>query len=445
MKFPRFKGQIPFRMDLKYLLKLIFRYQTSESKKESAEACFRSYFQREATFMSSYRVGLYFSLNILKLEPGTEVLIGPLTIPDAIHSILFNKLKPVFVDLDPADHIVDLASLRQRRTVNTKVLIVTYLSGLAPSSEKMKSLVDFCLEYQIQLIEDVTQAYGATVGAKVGANINGHFFGQFGRFAIGSFSAGKLVTSTYGGVVASSAADKKLLKDLTAEFTSEQSRWILFYKHLYFCVLNLITQRAIFSFLTYPWLWLTWSSKVSDEKPRLLAFLEKFDPFNDEFLKVRRECFPRDFFFRLNDWKFELLIESLSRLPEVVKRRQEKARYFCSRLAPEVRQHLPPAVENFSGSNYYHFPIRSPIRNEGLREALFFGGIDLVGYGLNLCHRESIFSEYTQECPQADLIKQNVLFLPFHEDYSLVELDDIAEKVNQKIQPFLSSLEVELR
>lgn len=84
--------------------------------------------------VSTWRIGFYLSLKSLGLKNKSEVLTTSLSIPDQINSILLAKMKPVYVDLDLNSHGICLNDLKKKISNKTRVLHLTYLSGIIPSN-----------------------------------------------------------------------------------------------------------------------------------------------------------------------------------------------------------------------------------------------------------------------------------------------------------------------
>lgn len=119
---------------------------------------------------------LELALRAVGVAAGTEVVMAPnaggytMTAASAIGA------RPSFADVDPQTHVVNLESVRNAVTSNTRAIVVTHLYGLlAPETE---AIVGWATSTGISVVEDCAQAAGASRG--------GRFAGTFG--AAGAFS-----------------------------------------------------------------------------------------------------------------------------------------------------------------------------------------------------------------------------------------------------------------
>lgn len=90
-------------------------------------------------------------------------------------SILNCGAIPVYVDIDPETHNIDINDLKKKLDKDIKAIIITHLYGRAANIVEIISLAS---EYNIPVIEDCAQAHGAEIqGKKVGT------FGAIGVFS----------------------------------------------------------------------------------------------------------------------------------------------------------------------------------------------------------------------------------------------------------------------
>ncbi|EQC49943.1 DegT/DnrJ/EryC1/StrS family aminotransferase [Bacteriovorax sp. DB6_IX] len=190
---PRFKYFVSIRELLTDLFKLVQSDMSEDKLVGRFEAEMSKIFCRDyVTTVSSYRMGVYYYLKSLNLEKGSEVLLTPITIPDLINVILLLELKPVFVDMDEETHSICINDLIKKYNDKSKVLILTYLSGIVSKSDE---LISFTQEKDLKVIEDISQAYGSKLG-----NGDDPYFGDI---QVGSLSSGKIISTYTGGVVLS--------------------------------------------------------------------------------------------------------------------------------------------------------------------------------------------------------------------------------------------------
>jgi dTDP-4-amino-4,6-dideoxygalactose transaminase len=123
---------------------------------------------------------IYITLKALGIGPGDEVITVANTWISTAETISQTGAKPVFVDIDPEYYTIDVNSIRQKITPNTKAIIPVHIFG---QPANMDTITQLCDENNIQLVEDCAQAHFAEwKGQKVGT------FGVAGTF---SFFPGK--------------------------------------------------------------------------------------------------------------------------------------------------------------------------------------------------------------------------------------------------------------
>ena len=74
-------------------------------------------------------IGLLLSVAALALPEGSECLVQSFTFNSTINAILWNRLTPVFVDIDPRTLNVDCDDLERRITPATRAIVVTHIFG----------------------------------------------------------------------------------------------------------------------------------------------------------------------------------------------------------------------------------------------------------------------------------------------------------------------------
>lgn len=138
-------------------------------------------------------IGLVLSLAALRLPGGSECLIPSFTFNSTINAVLWNRLRPVFVDIDPATFNVDVEDMARRIRPATSVLVATHVFGSPLDLDHVLSLAG---SHGLPTVFDAAHAFGALYhGRKIGDP-------EFGDFQVFSFSGTKLVTSAEGGLIA---------------------------------------------------------------------------------------------------------------------------------------------------------------------------------------------------------------------------------------------------
>jgi len=123
-------------------------------------------------------------------EPGDEIITTPITDMGAITPILYQTAIPLFADVDPVTFNVTAETIEKKISKKTRAIIVTHLFGNPCDLDPILALA---AEYDIPVIEDACQAYGALYGGKKA--------GTFGTAGCFSLQQGKHISAGEGGMV----------------------------------------------------------------------------------------------------------------------------------------------------------------------------------------------------------------------------------------------------
>lgn len=125
-----------------------------------------------------------------RLKPGDEVLTVAAGFPTTVAPILQNGCVPVFVDIDLNTHNVDVNQLEDAVTSRTRAVMLAHSLG---NPFNLAAVTDICRKYDLYLIEDCCDAFGAT--------FDGKGVGTFGNLATLSFYPAHHITMGEGGAV----------------------------------------------------------------------------------------------------------------------------------------------------------------------------------------------------------------------------------------------------
>jgi dTDP-4-amino-4,6-dideoxygalactose transaminase len=99
------------------------------------------------------------ALRALDIGQDDEVITVSHTAVATVAAIEASGAIPVLVDVDPRFYTIDPKRLQEAVSGKTRAVIVVHLYG---QSADLDALTDFCEKNQLKLIEDVSQAHGAT-------------------------------------------------------------------------------------------------------------------------------------------------------------------------------------------------------------------------------------------------------------------------------------------
>ncbi len=152
--------------------------------------------------VSSGTEALRLALHAIEVREGDEIITAANTFVATAFAISHVGAKPVFVDINPSTHNMDLNQLEEKITSRTKVIIPVHLYGQPVDMELLRNIAD---NYHIHVIEDACQAHGATLNRKK--------VGSFGVMGCFSFYPGKNL-GAYGDGGAVVTSDSVLYEKL---------------------------------------------------------------------------------------------------------------------------------------------------------------------------------------------------------------------------------------
>ncbi|MFH1231857.1 MAG: DegT/DnrJ/EryC1/StrS family aminotransferase [Planctomycetota bacterium] len=148
----------------------------------------------EAVAVNSGSSALHLALLALGISTKDEVIIPSYVCSAVLNAVNYTGAKPILADINDYDFNLNIQSVKKKITRRTRVIIIPHLFGFPAEINKFLSL-------GIPIIEDCAQSIGATYHDK---NV-----GTFGKLAVFSFYATKMITTGYGGMVISK--DNKLI------------------------------------------------------------------------------------------------------------------------------------------------------------------------------------------------------------------------------------------
>ena len=113
----------------------------------------------------------------LGLQPGDEVITPSFTYIATTEVVALLRLKPVFVDVDPATFCMDPKSLEAAITPRTKLIVPVHLYG---HSAPMAEIMEIANRHNIFVVEDNAQAIGGDYTFPGGKTVKTGTIGQIG-------------------------------------------------------------------------------------------------------------------------------------------------------------------------------------------------------------------------------------------------------------------------
>jgi len=119
-----------------------------------------------------------------------EVITTPYTFVATTHVLYWNKIRPVFVDIEPDYYTLDPEKVEEAITPWTSAILAVHVYG---HPCKLDALADIARRHKLKLIYDAAHAFGVNVG--------GQSIAHFGDLSMFSFHATKLYHSIEGGLL----------------------------------------------------------------------------------------------------------------------------------------------------------------------------------------------------------------------------------------------------
>jgi len=358
-----------------------------------------------AVAVGSGREALYLILKSLNLKDGEEVLVQSFTCMVVINSIIWNKLKPVYLDIED-NYNFSAAELSKKITSKTKAVIVQHTFGIPADIEKIKKV---CESKKIVLVEDCAHALGASV--------DGRQVGTFGDMAFYSLGRSKVISCVNGGIIICS--NKKYQENLKrqTENLKVNSTGVIFQNLIH----PLICSLAKF-------LYFSPIGKI------LMVAAQRFKLINLEVTRGEKEAIkPALFPTKLSNAMARIALIQLDELKSFNKKRREIAGYYFKHL--RIKQKINPA--EFPGAIFLRYPLQ--IKNpQKVLMAAKNSGIILGDWYSSPIAPLDIAIEKTEyvpgECGHCEKINSRMINLPTHYSLKEKDLEKIVKIVNQNAE-----------
>lgn len=152
-----------------------------------------------AVAVNSGTAGLHLILRALGIKEGDEVITTPFSFIASANCILYERAKPVFVDIDEKTLCINPQKIEGAITKRTKAILVVDVFGHPADWYKILKIAK---KYKLKVIEDSAEA--------IGSEYKGKKCGSFGDVAIFSFYPNKQITTGEGGMILTN--NKKIAK-----------------------------------------------------------------------------------------------------------------------------------------------------------------------------------------------------------------------------------------
>ena len=143
-----------------------------------------------AVAVSSGTAALHCIVAALDLSPGAEVLTTPFSFVASSNVLLYEDLRPRFVDIDPSTYTLDVDRAADALTPRTEAILAVDVFGVPADWPALTALAE---AHDLRLIDDACEA--------IGASVDGHPIGRWGDAAGFGFYPNKQMTTGEGGCI----------------------------------------------------------------------------------------------------------------------------------------------------------------------------------------------------------------------------------------------------
>lgn len=157
-------------------------------------------------------------LRAMDIGPGDQVITVSHTFIATAEAIVLAGASPVFVDIDPATYLMDVAQVESRITPHTKAIMPVHLYG---QTVDMDPLLEIASRHGLRVIEDACQAHGAEYrGRRAGSLGDAAAFSFYYSKNLGAYGEGGFITTNdpeiwnRAHMIRDHGSDKRYLHDL---------------------------------------------------------------------------------------------------------------------------------------------------------------------------------------------------------------------------------------
>lgn len=323
--------------------------------------------------VNSATAALHLALTAYHFAEGKKVLVPAITFASTASAVLYNRLIPVFVDVEPDTVSMDLNDLRKKYDKDCVAVIPVHNGGYPVPMDK---LMDIAKELNLKVIEDCAHC--------AGGEYKGRKLGTWGDIGCFSFEEKKCMTTGDGGMICSDDAD--LLNPLRAH------RWVGIDKD-------------------------TWRRAENATHSA-----------ENEAMHWHYEISVLGYKYNMNDIAAAIGLAQMAKLDDMNARRAAIIKRYLEGIKglKTIKEIFP--YETGNGA-YWFFGIRTEkrdeliiyLKNKGIATGVHF-------YPLSM---QPLFKPYAYGCEVANEIWKSFITLPSHVDLTTEEVDYVIEALRE--------------
>jgi len=200
-------------------------------KLDEFEEKFSTYIEsRYAVAVNSGTSGLHLLIRALDIKEDDLVVTSPFSFISSANCILFERAKPLFVDIDENTMNIDVDKVwNELRKLKKEISGKNRLKAILPVHVfgrpcEMDEVMEIARDYELGIIEDAAEAVGAEYKNK---NEKWKKVGSFGDCGIFAFYPNKQMTTGEGGMIVTDDENLyKLCRSMRNQGRGEGSTWL---------------------------------------------------------------------------------------------------------------------------------------------------------------------------------------------------------------------------
>jgi len=171
---------------------------------------------RYAVAVNSGTSGLHLCIKALDIKEGDEVITSPFSFIASSNCILFERAKPVFVDVSDVSFNMEPSLIEAAITPNTKAILPVHVFGQCAD---MTAIMDIARRHNLRVIEDACEA-------PLGKH-HGQIAGTIGDAGTFGFYPNKQMTTGEGGMIITDDEDiYRLCKSYRNQGRGDDMQWL---------------------------------------------------------------------------------------------------------------------------------------------------------------------------------------------------------------------------
>ena len=172
--------------------------------------------RKYAVAVNSGTSALHLIIRSLGIKDGDEVITTPFSFIASSNCILFERAKPVFVDIDLRTYNIKPNLIEEKITDKTKAILAVDVFGQPADWNRLTEIAE---KYNLFLIEDSAEAIGSEYKRRPA--------GSFGIAGVFAFYPNKQITTCEGGVIVTDDENiYKLSRSMRNQGRGEDDTWL---------------------------------------------------------------------------------------------------------------------------------------------------------------------------------------------------------------------------